>query len=383
MGAITTYPDLDGPVITEYPVGAVISFAGATAPGGWLMCDGTAVSRATYAALFAVIGTQYGVGDGSTTFNLPNMKGRVPVGRDGADTDWDVLGETRGAKTHTLAAGEVPNHGHTLVNAGSHNHAYSNAWTNAPGDGPSDINRYHVAVGIPNDRGLGTAGNGDHGHTVNATTGGGGAHNNIQPSIVLNYIIRATPQVVVATPPLWQPGSATPGLPYTCTSTTRPALPFVGMVIFETDTGRLLTWNGTAWDLPRNVAAGGLAFAGSPTGEAALALSKAAAEQVMLTTPPIQTFANRRYKIEGYVSASGGGAWVWMDCRIRRGTTTAGLSLVRNYTSRIGWQQLKVKAYDIPGAQAAQQWCYTVGLDSSVADLFQPSEITVEDVGAA
>ena len=67
------------------PSGSVTAFAGSTAPAGWLKCDGSAISRTTYAALFNVIGTIYGAGDGSTTFNLPNLQvGRVPVGMDGA-----------------------------------------------------------------------------------------------------------------------------------------------------------------------------------------------------------------------------------------------------------------------------------------------------------
>jgi len=228
MGSVVTYPDLDRPVITEYPVGSVIAYAGVAAPAGWLLCDGAAVSRATYSSLFTVIGTQYGTGDGSTTFNLPNVKGRTVVMQDASDTDWDVLGETRGAKTVALSIAELA----------AHNHSYGNAWTNAPADGGSDINRYHVAVGVNNDHGLGTISNGS-----------GTAHNNLQPSIVLNYIIRASAQVTVAAPPLWQPGSPTPGLPFTCTSSTRPALPFVGMVIFETDTLRGRQWDGVSWKL--------------------------------------------------------------------------------------------------------------------------------------
>jgi microcystin-dependent protein len=152
------------------PVGSVMQFAGAAAPSYWLLCDGAAISRTAYPDLFTIIGTTYGAGDGSTTFNLPNLKGRVPVGRDAAQTEFDVLGETGGEKAHVL----------TIAELAAHNHSYSNAWTNAPGDGGSDINRYHVAVGIANDHGLGTANNGS-----------GTAHNNLQPYIALNYIIRA------------------------------------------------------------------------------------------------------------------------------------------------------------------------------------------------
>lgn len=70
------------PAFGGAPSGVVLPFAGSTAPSGWLLCFGQAVSRTTYASLFAAIGTAFGVGDGSTTFNLPDMRGRVPGGKD-------------------------------------------------------------------------------------------------------------------------------------------------------------------------------------------------------------------------------------------------------------------------------------------------------------
>lgn len=65
-----------------------------SAPSGWFLCDGSAISRTTYSELFAIIGTTYGTGDGSTTFNIPNLKGRAIVGKDASQTEFDVLGET-------------------------------------------------------------------------------------------------------------------------------------------------------------------------------------------------------------------------------------------------------------------------------------------------
>jgi len=95
------------PPIIERISGEMLLWPGSAAPTGWLMCDGSAVSRATYAALFAVVGTTYGAGDGSTTFNVPNLKGRVAVGKDAAQAEFDVLGETGGTKTGSfgLSAG--------------------------------------------------------------------------------------------------------------------------------------------------------------------------------------------------------------------------------------------------------------------------------------
>lgn len=83
------------------PAGSILPWAGATAPVNWLLCDGSAVSRTTYASLFSVVGTTYGAGNGTSTFNLPDLRGRVPVGRDSTQTEFDVLGETGGSKTNT------------------------------------------------------------------------------------------------------------------------------------------------------------------------------------------------------------------------------------------------------------------------------------------
>lgn len=84
---------------TGLPAGTIVQWAGATAPANWLICDGSAVSRSQYQSLFAIIGTTYGSGDGSTTFNLPNFKGRTAYGRDAAQVEFDTLGEVGGSKT--------------------------------------------------------------------------------------------------------------------------------------------------------------------------------------------------------------------------------------------------------------------------------------------
>ena len=162
--------------------GAVVQYAGATAPSGWLLCDGTAVSRATYAALFAVVGTTYGVGDGSSTFNLPNLKGRVAVGYDAAQTEFDALGETGGAKTHTLTAAEAPAHVHGVTDPGHIHGAGKTVGVATPGSGSSILAASSEVEGYA---------------TLAAATGvsiqsagGGGAHNNLPPFVVLNYLIK-------------------------------------------------------------------------------------------------------------------------------------------------------------------------------------------------
>jgi len=90
------------------PIGAITQFSGSIAPTNWLFCNGQAISRTEYSELFSVIGTNYGEGDGSTTFNLPDFIGRVPVGLDAEDVDFDNLGDFGGEKTHTISILELP-----------------------------------------------------------------------------------------------------------------------------------------------------------------------------------------------------------------------------------------------------------------------------------
>ncbi len=156
------------------PTGAVLPFAGSTAPTSFLLCFGQAVSRVTYADLFGVIGTTYGVGDGSTTFNLPDLRGRAIAGLDNMGgsaagrltstvlTASNTLGATGGTQTHTLSTTEIPSHQHSLFN------------TKASSGGTG------VAAGQGADVQGQNSGN----------TGGGGAHLNTQPTLVLNYMIK-------------------------------------------------------------------------------------------------------------------------------------------------------------------------------------------------
>lgn len=115
LGSTLFYTSAQPPIPTV-PAGLIEPFAGSTVPAGFLLCDGTAVSRTVYATLYAVIGDTFGDGDGETTFNLPDLSGRVPLGVSQAH----ALGSTGGSETVTLTESELPAHVHEVP---QHGHA--------------------------------------------------------------------------------------------------------------------------------------------------------------------------------------------------------------------------------------------------------------------
>ena len=167
--------DIQGVVSGDtLPVGAIMPFGSDTIPENWLLCNGQAVSRTDYQQLFNTIGTTFGQGDGFTTFNLPNLQGKVVVGKDENDTDFDMLGETGGEKEHTLTIDEMPSHTHKLDTR------------------TSAGNVYDVVTTSSNTTSIG--------EVTTESTGGGEAHNILQPYQVQNYIIKAKQSAgVVAT----------------------------------------------------------------------------------------------------------------------------------------------------------------------------------------
>ena len=159
------------------PSGTLLPYAGSSAPTGFLLCYGQAISRSTYADLFSAISTTYGTGDGSSTFNVPDLRGRVVAGQDDmggssanrltdqtGGLNGDTLGDTGGSETHTLTTAQMPAHTHTVAAQ----QQVSGDSTNRGGSGQ-----------------LGAAAT-----ITSSSTGGDGAHNNVQPTIILNYIIR-------------------------------------------------------------------------------------------------------------------------------------------------------------------------------------------------
>ena len=183
-------PNIYKEAVLGVPIGTVIPFTSDSVPKNWLLCDGSEVSRSEYSKLFEVIGTTYGSGDGSTTFNLPDLRTRVPVGKHGGDADFQNLAQTGGSKTHTLTVDEIPSHNHSISSDGAHKHSLYQEKTATATGKPLDVCDDDRTDCGWSDVFCNEAGAHDHGGAVGAT-GGGQAHNNLQPYIVLNYIIRA------------------------------------------------------------------------------------------------------------------------------------------------------------------------------------------------
>lgn len=200
--------------------GCVMMHVATGAPDGWLLCNGQAVSRTDYAALFAILGTYYGDGDGSTTFNLPNLAGRCVIGPDPDTPGMTSPGNAGGERNHVLTEAETGTHNH-LQN--SHNHLQNSHGHTQDSHNHTQNSHQHVQLGnaaflagtqfgvnnavaanpLASSTNPATATNQATTATNQATTatnqtttatnqaaGGGAAHNNMQPYLVLYYIIK-------------------------------------------------------------------------------------------------------------------------------------------------------------------------------------------------
>ncbi len=180
------------------PAGTMVDYAGGFEPAGWLYCNGQAVSRTVYYDLFAAIDVQYGVGDGSTTFNVPDLRGRVTAGGDsmggvaaaGRLTGIDFK-NTTGSQSHVISTAEMPTHDHTVSGttgdeSNTHTHHYGSAAIGNTGPTAGNL----ITTGTANTT---DANNTGHTHTFSATTSANGsstAMTLVQPTMGMNKIIK-------------------------------------------------------------------------------------------------------------------------------------------------------------------------------------------------
>ena len=166
------------------PVGTSIEGYWTSPPVGYLLEDGSAVSRTDYAALFDVIGTTFGAGDGSTTFNLPDSRGKGSIALNDSDGSFDTIGETGGSKTQTLTEAQMPNHDHGgstgsgSINAGFTTTSGSSGNTRILGGQDACCGRWSAVIS-----------GSSHSHSISGQ-GGGQAHNILDPYIVVTRAIK-------------------------------------------------------------------------------------------------------------------------------------------------------------------------------------------------
>lgn len=200
---------IDAAILAANPPGTLKEYAGLDTPSGYLLCYGQAISRTTYAALFAKIGTAWGVGDGSTTFNVPDFRGRSPFGKDdmggsaagrlttaASGVDGATLGAVGGSQTHTLTAAQLAAHTHAAPTTAV---VPRDGWGTFGGDlGSVASGRVVVGSGANevtealnslraagNDISVTLSGSGPSG-----SAGSGEAHNNMPPAGVVNILIK-------------------------------------------------------------------------------------------------------------------------------------------------------------------------------------------------
>ncbi len=215
-----TSSQLDSTTVTSklWSIGDIKASAATSPQTGWLLCDGTAVSRSTYSGLFSVIGTTWGTGDGSTTFNVPDLRGRTLVGvGTGSGLTARAMAATGGTETHALATSELPVHNHTITDGGHSHSASGGAHTHTLGGGGGTLavfdsggitwiaptfsgsssywlpttNGYHSGNAMQTDSGTGsvTVNSGTTGITI-GNAGSGGSHNNMPPFRAVNYFVK-------------------------------------------------------------------------------------------------------------------------------------------------------------------------------------------------
>jgi microcystin-dependent protein len=183
------------------PPGLIMWDSFTTPPEGWLLCYGQAVSRTTYARLFARISTTHGTGDGSTTFNLPDLRGRVVAGQDDMGgssanrltgltdgVNGDTFGAAGGLESTVLTEAQLPAHTHTAtVTDPGHTHQFTYNLLPLSFDAAQAVSAIQTSGGGTT---VTTQSRVTSVTVANSTTGSGAAHNNVQPTIILNAVIK-------------------------------------------------------------------------------------------------------------------------------------------------------------------------------------------------
>lgn len=200
--AATVVVDESGDPIPDppaFPSGTITMYGGATAPTDWLLCNGAAINRTTYADLFAILGTSYGAGNGTTTFNLPNLNDRFPIGVSGTY----ARGATGGALTKTIITANLPAHTHAI----DHNHSafdtasggtHSHTQPTTSADTGSSTTRVARGSGVSSGDVTYISGDGAHTHSIDVpaftgTSGSAGSGTPLDttpPYVAVNYIIK-------------------------------------------------------------------------------------------------------------------------------------------------------------------------------------------------
>ena len=194
------------------PTGAIMMYGAATPPGGWLLCDGSAISRTGYSALFAVIATTYGSGDGTSTFNLPNFQGRVALGvgqSSAAGATAHALASVGGEETHALVVAELALHTHALtISATEATHVHT---VPVHGHGWNDANHKHISPSHGHVLNWSDPG---HSHTITGSAQGfsGGSFNSWDRVSGTHYTDSSTTNIsasVAASGDFWTNGNMT------------------------------------------------------------------------------------------------------------------------------------------------------------------------------
>lgn len=193
---------------SDYPIGALIPYTGpvgvgATLPLGLILPDGRQLSRVTYSQYFDLVGTTYGAGNGTTTFNAPNLLGKTPVCYNPSETEFNTIGKVGGSKTHTLTAAQIPALSGTAASAGGHTHGIASPGRFMITDRTSQFSNREAPSALASVAGVpalapsgivtsvtATATGGAHTHTVSVNPGATAEHPILNPYMAIPFLLK-------------------------------------------------------------------------------------------------------------------------------------------------------------------------------------------------